>query len=108
MSLSYLQETPDVRTKGDSQLGMLPFTRQMLAEKPSGDHFGLIQKAAMGIPPSKVLAPEFMIVSTLGGLRAEDGTPLAVGLHTGHFELGMLVESASEQFRNQKRIPHAR
>ena len=48
-----------------------------------------------------------MILSTAGGLRQADGTPIALGLHTGHFELSTMVEVAARELREQKAIPFA-
>ena len=36
-------------------------------------------------------------ISTHGGIRAADGTPIALGYHTGHWEVGLLVEAAAER-----------
>ena len=50
-------------------------------------------------------AAEFLILSTLGGLRAPDGTPVALGYHTGHWELGLLVEAAARRFKALGTVP---
>ena len=68
--------------------GALPLTAEMLLKEPSGNLFGLSQNAGMGWDPSRLLDPEFLILSTHGGLRAEDGRPIALGFHTGHWEVG--------------------
>ncbi|MEM8860125.1 MAG: YjhG/YagF family D-xylonate dehydratase, partial [Chloroflexota bacterium] len=34
-----------------------------------------------------------------------DGTPLALGYHTGHWEIGLLVQQAAETFRAEGKIP---
>ena len=47
----------------------------MLLTEPSGNLFGLTQNAGMGWPPQEMLDPEFLILSTHGGLRAENGRP---------------------------------
>jgi len=41
----------------------------------------------MGWEPARLLDPEFLILSTQGGLRAQDGTPIALGftLATGRW-----------------------
>lgn len=41
----------------------------------------------------------------MGGLRAEDGTPLALGMHTGHWELGLLVREAAIELRKGGQVP---
>ena len=54
-----------------------------------------------------MLDPEFLILSTHGGMRAQDGTPIALGFHTGHWEVGLLVAEAARELRNQRCIPFA-
>jgi putative YjhG/YagF family dehydratase len=88
-----------VRTKAPGPTGSLPLTRDMLLHSPSGDLFGLTQNVGMGWDPSSTGTNEVLILSTLGGLRADDGSPLALGMHTGHWELGLLVREAAIAFR---------
>ena len=52
----------------------------------------------MGWKPALLGGKEFLILSTHGGLRADDGTPIALGYHTGHWEVGLLVKAAAEEF----------
>ena len=49
--------------------------------------------------------PEYLILSTHGGLRAADGTPIALGFHTGHWEVGLLVAEAARTLRDRHAIP---
>ena len=86
---------------------MLPITPEMLLTAPSGNLFGLSQNAGMGWDPQKVLGSEVLILSTHGGLRAADGTPIALGLHTGHWELGALVAEAAITLKSFAAIPFA-
>jgi putative YjhG/YagF family dehydratase len=79
----------------------------MLLTAPSGNLFGLSQNAGMGWEASRLLDPEFLILSTHGGLRAEDGKPIALGFHTGHWEVGLLVAEAARELRVQNAIPFA-
>ena len=51
--------------------------------------------------------PEFLILSTQGGIRAPDGTPIALGYHTGHWEVGLLMEAAAREFKAAGAIPFA-
>src|SRR6185369_14428675 len=88
------------RISGDGPAGALPLTPEMLRNSPSGDLFGLTQNVGMGWNAAQLQGPEFLIVSTMGGLRAEDGHPIALGLHTGHWELGLLVREAAETLRD--------
>jgi xylonate dehydratase len=85
----------DVATHAPGPQGKLPITPEMLLTAPSGNRFGLSQNAGMGWNPQKVLGSEVLILSIHGGLRAADGTPIALGLHTGHWELGALVAEAA-------------
>ena len=89
----------DVQTKADGPAGSLPLTDEMLRHWPSGDLFGLSQNAGMGWTPAEVDRDPFLILSTQGGLRAPDGTPIALGYHTGHWEVGLLVQEAAEELR---------
>src|SRR5688572_6919932 len=83
-----------VRTKAAGPEGKLPVTAELLRDRPSGDLFGMTQDAGMGWTPSELGGKRFLILSTLGGVRAPDGKPIALGYHTGHWELGLLVEAA--------------
>src|SRR5271168_4398916 len=87
--------------------GMLPITPEMLLTEPSGNLFGLTQNAGMGWEPARLLDPEYLILSTHGGLRAQDGTPIALGFHSGHWEVGLLVAEAAREFRNLHAVPFA-
>jgi putative YjhG/YagF family dehydratase len=93
------------RTSGPS--GALPITPEMLRERPSGDLFGWTQNAGMGWNPAALGGREFLMLSTHGGIRAADGTPIALGYHTGHWEVGLLLEAAAEVFRTAGAIPFA-
>jgi putative YjhG/YagF family dehydratase len=61
----------------------------------------------MGWDPSRLLDPEFLILSTHGGLRAENGDPIALGFHTGHWEVGLLVAEAARELKVLGAIPFA-
>jgi putative YjhG/YagF family dehydratase len=87
--------------------GALPLTAEMLLTEPSGNLFGLTQNAGMGWEPSRLLDPEFLILSTHGGLRAEDGRPIALGFHTGHWEVGLLVAEAARELKALQAVPFA-
>jgi putative YjhG/YagF family dehydratase len=96
-----------VKTHAPGPGGALPITPEMLLHEPSGNLFGLSQSAGMGWEPARVLDPEFLILSTHGGMRAADGTPIALGFHTGHWEVGLLVAEAARELRNRHAIPFA-
>ena len=97
----------EVQTKADGPAGALPLTDAMLREWPSGDLFGLSQNAGMGWNASEVDRDPYLILSTQGGLRAPDGTPIALGYHTGHWEIGLLVQEAAETFKALGMAPFA-
>jgi len=103
-------DSPDIyriQTRSAGPAGSLPLTEELLLNSPSGDLFGLSQNAGMGWNPAEVGRKQFLILSTQGGLRAPDGTPIALGYHTGHWEIGLLVQAAAEEFRRLKTIPFA-
>jgi xylonate dehydratase len=79
----------------------------MLLTQPSGNLFGLTQNAGMGWNPAALLGPEVLILSTHGGLRAPDGTPIALGFHTGHWEVGALVAEAARELKALQAVPFA-
>jgi len=97
----------NVRTHAKGPEGALPITPEMLLTQPSGNLFGLTQDAGMGWEPARLLDPEFLILSTHGGLRAADGTPIALGFHTGHWEVGLLVAEAARELRRLRAMPFA-
>jgi putative YjhG/YagF family dehydratase len=97
----------DVATRVPGPAGTLPFTPEMLRERPSGDLFGWSQNAGMGWEPSAMSGHEYLILSTHGGIRAADGTPIALGYHTGHWEVGLLMEAAAREFKAAGGIPFA-
>src|SRR3954462_12402231 len=96
-----------VRTKAAGPAGALPLTPEMLMERPSGDVFGMTQNAGMGWNPAELNRKQFLILSTQGGLRAPDGKPIALGFHTGHWEIGLLVKEAAEELRRLETLPFA-
>jgi putative YjhG/YagF family dehydratase len=96
-----------VRTTAPGPQGSLPLTADMLLHRPSGDIFGMTQSAGMGWEPSELNRKQFLILSTQGGVRAPDGRPIALGYHTGHWEIGLLVQAAAHEFRRLGTIPFA-
>lgn len=97
----------DIQTAAEGPAGVLPLSEQMLREWPSGDLFGLTQNTAMGWSPELLLGPQYLILSTQGGLRRDDGQPIALGFHTGHWEVGLLVQAAAETFKELGGLPFA-
>src|SRR5437867_8600321 len=87
--------------------GQLPLNPDLLRHAPSGDLFGWTQNVGMGWNPARLGGKEFLILSTHGGLRAEDGTPIALGFHSGHWEVGLLVKAAAEELGRLGCVPFA-
>ena len=96
-----------VYTHAHGPEGKLPLDEEYLLNAPSGEIFGLSQDAGMGWDPKKLRGKEFLILSTQGGIRAPDGAPIALGYHTGHWEVGLLVQAAAEEFNKLDSIPFA-
>lgn len=97
----------ETRTHGDGPAGQLPITAEMLRTEPSGNLFGLTQNVGMGWNPDDVGRPQYLILGTQGGLRGEGGCPIALGYHTGHWEIGVLMRAAAETFRAEGALPFA-
>jgi xylonate dehydratase len=97
----------EVQTAAMGPAGRLPLTAEMLLESPSGDVFGLTQNAGMGWDPRELGRPAFLLVSTQGGIRAPDGRPVALGYHTGHWEIGLLMQAAAEELARLGGLPFA-
>lgn len=97
----------DIRTRAPGPQGSLPITGEMLVSRPSGDIFGLTQNAGMGWEPAELGRKQFLVLSTQGGVRAPDGRPIALGYHTGHWEIGLLVQAAAHEMRRLGAIPFA-
>src|SRR5579871_1619103 len=97
----------ETKTHAPGPEGTLPISPEMLLTQPSGNLFGLSQNTGMGWEAARLLDPEFLILSTHGGMRAQDGTPIALGFHTGHWEVGLLVAEAARELRNRHAVPFA-
>ena len=97
----------EIQTSGAGPAGSLPLTDEMLRHSPSGDLFGLTQNAGMGWDPQQLLRPQYLILSTQGGIRGEDGKPIALGYHTGHWEVGLLMRAVAERLCELECLPFA-
>lgn len=97
----------DVQTSAAGPAGSLPLTEDLLRHAPSGDIFGLTQDVGMGWDPASLNRREFLILSTQGGIRAADGRPVALGYHTGHWEVGLLMQEAAKQLKELGCVPFA-
>src|SRR5262249_2014744 len=97
----------DVITTAPGPAGQLPLTEELLLNAPSGDLFGLSMDVGMGWRLTELSGREFLLLSTQGGIRAPDGKPIALGYHTGHWEVGLLMQAAAEELRRLQAIPFA-
>src|SRR5947209_5365574 len=97
----------ELQTRSAGPAGSLPLTEELLRNAPSGELFGLSQDVGMGWNPAELGRKEFLILSTQGGIRAADGTPVALGYHTGHWEVGLLMHAAAEEFKSAGCVPFA-
>ena len=97
----------DVQTKAIGPQGAVDLTEEMLLNSPSGNLFAKSQNVGMGWNPAELGKKEFLILSTQGGIRAADGRPIALGYHTGHWEVGLLMQAAAEELKARGHIPFA-
>jgi len=111
MSLAELLEGNDliynIQTSAEGPKGKLPLTEEMLRSSPSGNLFGMTMNTGMGWNADKLLGDEIMIVSTKAGLRNDDGSPTALGLHSGHYELDIQTEAVAKEVEKLGGIPFA-
>lgn len=101
------ERTWNIETSGEGPQGKLPLSDEMLRNWSSGDLFGWTQNAGMGWDIQKMLGPQFLLLSTQGGIRREDGHPIALGYHTGHWEVGLMVRAAAEWIEEKGGVPFA-
>ena len=97
----------DLATHAPGPAGELPLAGDFLASAPSGELFGMIQDVGMGWEPSRVDADAFLLLSHQGGIRGSDGRPIALGYHSGHYEVGLLMEAAAREFAALGCMPFA-
>jgi len=97
----------DVRSRAPGPRGAVPVTPEMLRTLPSGELFGWSQNAGMGWDPQALGRKEILILSTQGGIRDAAGAPVALGFHTGHWEVGLIMEAAAREVKALGGIPFA-
>lgn len=102
-----IDDTVPVHTAAEGPAGKLPITGEVLRNAPSGEIFGMTQNAGMGWNPLQLNRPQYLILGTMGGIRREDGSPLALGYHTGHWEIGVMMEEIAEELTANEGIPFA-
>ncbi|WP_145537672.1 YjhG/YagF family D-xylonate dehydratase [Yersinia alsatica] len=112
MSIKYIfnnenSKIYDIETHAEGPKGELPLTPEMLIDSPSGNIFALTLNTGMGWDPNKLLGTEVLILGTQGGIRAHDGSPIALGYHTGHWEIGLQMTAAAEEITKARGIPYA-
>tara|TARA_B100000609_G_scaffold175539_1_gene152910 strand:+ start:1332 stop:3266 length:1935 start_codon:yes stop_codon:yes gene_type:complete len=96
-----------IQTKSPGPAGKLPLSAEEMRSKPSGDIFGMTQSAGMGWKASELGRDHYLILSTQGGLRAPDGQPVALGFHTGHWEIALQAEAAADRLHKLGGLPFA-
>ncbi|RSL33961.1 YjhG/YagF family D-xylonate dehydratase [Salibacterium salarium] len=101
------KDSYNIQTKAKGPEGSLPLNENMLLHSPSGDLFGLSQNVGMGWEPGKLNGKQVLILSTQGGIRGENGEPIALGYHTGHWEVGLLMKEAAEEITHYGGVPFA-
>ncbi|GIP16410.1 dehydratase [Paenibacillus montaniterrae] len=97
----------NITTHAPGPEGVLPLTHDMLMHAPSGDLFGWSQNVGMGWKPNRLNGKEILLLGTQGGIRSEDGQPIALGYHTGHWEIGLLMREAADEINQYGNIPFA-
>ncbi|WP_019909511.1 YjhG/YagF family D-xylonate dehydratase [Paenibacillus sp. HW567] len=101
------EKSASVHTAAAGPAGSLPITGEVLRSAPSGEIFGMTQNAGMGWDPLHMNLPQYLILGTMGGIRREDGSPLALGYHTGHWEIGVMMEEIAREITESRGIPFA-
>ncbi|MFD1670650.1 YjhG/YagF family D-xylonate dehydratase [Agrilactobacillus yilanensis] len=96
-----------IETHADGPQGKLPLTKEELIKAPSGNVFGMTLNAGMGWAPTHLNDDDVMILSTMGGMRGENGQPIAMGLHTGHYELGLQIKAVADELTKNGGLPYA-
>ena len=95
------------KTNAPGPDGKLPVTADMLINRPSGDIFGLTLNAGMGWQPEKLNGAEVLVIGNAGGIRGEDGKPVALGLHVGHYETPLQFAAAAREVAKAGGVPYA-
>ena len=96
-----------IKTKAPGPRGKLPLTDKMLRQSPSGNLFGLSQNVGMGWKPTQLNGKQVLLLSTQGGLKESNGDPIALGYHTGHWEVDLLMKEAAKVVSQAGGIPFA-
>lgn len=97
----------EVVTRSEGADGELPISGDDLTKGNSGDLFGWMQNVGMGWKAAGWGKKEILILSTQGGIRQPDGTPTALGYHSGHWEVGLLMEAVAQEVAKLDGVPFA-
>lgn len=97
----------EVTTNAPGPRGKLPLSAEMLRNQPSGDAFGMTHNAGMGWRPETLDGRQYLMLGNLGGIRGEDGSAVALGYHTGHFELGVAMTAAADEMKRSGAVAFA-
>lgn len=97
----------EVVTRAEGADGELPISGDDLTKGNSGDLFGWMQNVGMGWKAAGWGKKEVLILSTQGGIRQPDGTPTALGYHSGHWEVGLLMEAVAKEVARLDGVPFA-
>nr|WP_255437518.1 YjhG/YagF family D-xylonate dehydratase [Thalassobacillus sp. CUG 92003] len=106
MQLS-VTDISSIDTKASGPSGSLPLTDYMLRHSPSGDIFGLSQNVGMGWESNNLDGQQVLLLSTQGGMKDSNGDPIALGYHTGHWEVDMLMKEAAQEVSQFQGLPFA-
>lgn len=96
-----------IKTNAPGPQGKLPLTDKMLREEPSGNLFGMTQNVGMGWKPTNLNGKQVLLLSTQGGMKDTNGDPIALGYHTGHWEVDVLMKEAAQEVSKHGGIPFA-
>lgn len=97
----------EVLTRAEGHDGELPISGEDLTQGTSGDLFGWMQNVGMGWKAAGWGKKEVLVLSTQGGIRQPDGTPTALGYHSGHWEVGLLMEAVAKEVARLDGVPFA-
>lgn len=100
----------DIKTVGPPPEGELQVTAEMMQTDyaRSGDFYSLSMMAGQGWPVRDLHLARFLVLSSFGGLPSEgNGPPTALGYHSGHDHLHLLVGATSKTITANKGIPTA-
>ena len=87
----------EVITAGSGPQGKLPLTDDLLRNQPSGHAFGMSQDVGHGLDRLGRGRPAVRPVEHLGRRSRRRRHAIALGYHTGHWEVVLAVKAAAEE-----------